>query len=118
MSVQSAGKPAITHFQVARKFGHHSLIRLQLETGRTHQIRVHMAHLNYPLLGDPLYGGRAQPPAGVDEKLRAEIQGFRRQALHAERLSFEHPTSHDPVSFEAPLPGDFKHLLDALILYD
>jgi 23S rRNA pseudouridine1911/1915/1917 synthase len=118
MAVQNGGKLAITHFQVARKFAHHSLIRLQLETGRTHQIRVHMAHINYPLLGDPVYGGRLRIPAGVDDALMEVIRGFRRQALHAERLSFIHPRSRETVSFEAPLPQDFQQLLDGLIEYD
>jgi len=118
MAVLNGGKAAITHFQVARKFNHHSLVKLQLETGRTHQIRVHMAHINHPLLGDTVYGGRARIPAGVDDALRQAIQGFKRQALHAERLSFEHPRSHQMVSFTAPLPDDFQHLLDALIQYD
>jgi 23S rRNA pseudouridine1911/1915/1917 synthase len=118
MSVQAGGKLAITHFQVARKFKHYSLIKIQLETGRTHQIRVHMAHINYPLLGDSVYGGRARIPAGIDEALRNLIQDFKRQALHAERLSFEHPRSHEMVSFEAPLPEDFESLLEALIRYD
>ncbi|MCP4470249.1 MAG: 23S rRNA pseudouridine(1911/1915/1917) synthase RluD [Gammaproteobacteria bacterium] len=118
MSVQSGGKTAITHFQVARKFAHHSLVRVQLETGRTHQIRVHMAHINYPLLGDSLYGGRQRIPVGVDEALADVIQGFRRQALHAERLSFEHPGSRELLSFEAALPDDFATLLEALKRYD
>ena len=118
MSVQAGGKLAITHFQVARKFNHYSLIKIQLETGRTHQIRVHLAHLNYPLLGDSVYGGRARIPAGIDNALRPLIQDFKRQALHAERLSFEHPRSHEMVSFKAPLAEDFESLLEALIRYD
>jgi 23S rRNA pseudouridine1911/1915/1917 synthase len=118
MAVLNGGKAAITHFQVARKFGHYSLVKLQLETGRTHQIRVHMAHIKYPLLGDTVYAGRARVPAGVDDALRQVIQGFKRQALHAERLSFEHPRSHEMVSFAAPLPDDLQGLLDALIQYD
>ena len=118
MAVVASGKTAITHFQVARKFAHHSLLRLQLETGRTHQIRVHMAYLQCPLLGDSLYAGRAHLPAGVDEALRDIIRNFHRQALHAERLSFEHPATHEPVSFEAPLPADFAALLEALEQYD
>ena len=118
MSVQTGAKPAITHFQVARKFNHYSLIKIQLETGRTHQIRVHMAYINYPLLGDRLYGGRERIPAGIHEALRPVIQEFSRQALHAERLSFEHPRSHEPVSFNAPLPEDFENLLESLIQYD
>ncbi len=118
MTVQDGGKSAITHFQVARKFERYSLIKIQLETGRTHQIRVHMAHINYPLLGDAVYGGRVRIPAGVDETMLPVIQDFKRQALHAERLSFEHPGSHQMVSFEAPLPDDFERLLEALIRYD
>jgi 23S rRNA pseudouridine1911/1915/1917 synthase len=118
MAVLNGGKTAITHFQVARKFGHYSLVKLQLETGRTHQIRVHMAHIKYPLLGDTVYAGRARIPAGVDDALRQVIQGFKRQALHAERLSFEHPRSHEMVSFAAPLPDDLQGLLDALVQYD
>ena len=118
MSVQSGGKPAITHFQVVRKFTHHSLVKVQLETGRTHQIRVHMAHIKYPLLGDSLYGGRQRIPAGADETLAAAIKAFRRQALHAQRLSFEHPGSRELVSFEAALPADFSTLLDVLKQYD
>ncbi len=118
MSVQNGGKLAITHFQVERKFAHHSLVRVQLETGRTHQIRVHMAHINYPLLGDSLYGGRQRIPAAADENLVSTIQGFGRQALHAKRLSFEHPASRELVSFEAALPEDMAALLEALKRYD
>jgi 23S rRNA pseudouridine1911/1915/1917 synthase len=118
MAVVTSGKTAITHFQVVRKFAHYTLIKLQLETGRTHQIRVHMAYLQYPLLGDSLYGGRPRLPAGIDDALAAAIQGFHRQALHAERLGFEHPRSREPVSFEAPLPADFAALLEALQRYD
>ena len=118
MAVSGGGKTAITHFQVARKFAHHSLVKLQLETGRTHQIRVHMAHIQHPLLGDTLYAGRARIPPGVDAALADAIRGFQRQALHAERLSFEHPRKRQPVSFEAPLPADFAALLEALKQYD
>ncbi len=114
MSVQKHGKTAITHFQVARKFPHHSLIDVQLETGRTHQIRVHMAHINYPLLGDPVYGGRPGLPPGISSALADLLRGFKRQALHARRLSFKRPGSHEICSFEAPIPQDFQALLDAL----
>ena len=118
MSVQQNGKPALTHFQVVRKFRHYSLLRLQLETGRTHQIRVHMAHINYPLLGDPVYGGRPRLPAGVDDSRSEQIRHFRRQALHAEKLAFVHPSKREPVEFEAPLPADFRQLLAALERHD
>jgi len=114
MSVQETGKIAITHFQVAKKFRHHSLINVQLESGRTHQIRVHMAHIRHPLLGDSLYGGRLKLPPRINDQLAAQIQGFKRQALHARRLSLEHPRSHQMVSFEAPIPDDLAQMLDAL----
>ena len=114
MSVQEHGKLAITHFQVARKFPFHSLINVQLETGRTHQIRVHMAHINHPLLGDPAYGGRLRIPAGISTEFADQLRGFKRQALHARRLSFKRPGSDEQLSFEAPVPQDFQTMLDAL----
>ena len=118
MSVQNHGKTAITHFQVARKFTHHSLINVQLETGRTHQIRVHMAHINYPLLGDPVYGGRPRLPAKITSELASRLRDFRRQALHARRLSFVLPGSDQLCSFEAAIPQDFQIVLDALGEFD
>ena len=118
MAVLEEGKLAVTHFQVERRFNHYSLLRLQLETGRTHQIRVHMAHLQYPLLGDPVYGGRGQVPAGADAELIDAVRGFGRQALHAERLGFIHPRSRQAVSFEAALPADFANLLKVLEAHD
>lgn len=118
MSVQEDGKLSVTHFQVARKFKNHSLIDVQLETGRTHQIRVHMAHIRHPLLGDSMYAGRLKIPAGIDEAFRLHLQAFKRQALHARRLSFEHPASRELVSYVAPIPPDFQGMLDALIEYD
>ncbi|MFT5658567.1 MAG: 23S rRNA pseudouridine1911/1915/1917 synthase [Gammaproteobacteria bacterium] len=114
MSVQSHGKHAITHFQVAQKFPHHTYINVQLETGRTHQIRVHMAHIHYPLLGDALYGGRFRLPAGVDAELGEMMRNFGRQALHARYLSFDHPKTKQPCRFEAPIPEDFQNMLTAL----
>ena len=114
MSVQKHGKSAVTHFQVARKFDHHSLINVQLETGRTHQIRVHMAHINYPLLGDPVYGGRPRLPAGISPALANQLRGFKRQALHARRLSFKRPGHDEYCSFEAAIPQDLQIMLDAL----
>ncbi len=114
MAVSERGKTAITHFQVAQKFQHHSLINVQLETGRTHQIRVHLAHIKYPLLGDPVYGGRERIPASIDRELAKCIHDFKRQALHARRLSFEHPASGEVCQFEAAIPADFQQLLKAL----
>jgi 23S rRNA pseudouridine1911/1915/1917 synthase len=114
MAVQAKGREAVTHFSVREKYRAHCLIDVQLETGRTHQIRVHLAHIRHPLLGDPVYGGRLSLPAGITPELEQVIRGFRRQALHARRLSFEHPASRDPLSFEAPLPDDLAHLIEVL----
>lgn len=118
MSVQASGKPAITRLEVVRRFRHHSLLRASLETGRTHQIRVHLAHIHHPLIGDPVYGGRGRVAAGVAPPLAALIERFSRQALHAERLRFEHPTSREPVEFTASPPADFAALLEALESHD
>lgn len=118
MAVRADGKPAITHFQVARRFDHFTRVELQLETGRTHQIRVHMAHIHHPLIGDPDYGGRAQLAAGIAPELATLIRGFARQALHARRLRLLHPRSGEASEFEAPLPRDMQALLDALEQYD
>jgi len=87
---------------------------VRLETGRTHQIRVHLAHVGYPIVGDPVYGGRRRIPAGATPQLLAALDSFRRQALHAARLEFVHPKSGKSVSFDAPLPADFRQLLGAM----
>lgn len=113
-AVVHSGKPAVTHYRVAERFRVHTHVQVKLETGRTHQIRVHMAHINYPLVGDPLYGGRLQIPAASSPELSECLRGFRRQALHARRLAFDHPVSGDPVAFQAPLPADLQDLLDQL----
>ncbi len=114
MSVQDSGKPAITHFSVRERFRAHTYIDVRLETGRTHQIRVHFAHRRHALLGDPVYGGRLALPRGAGDRLIEALRRFRRQALHAARLEFAHPDSGERVSFEAQLPADFEQLLDAL----
>ena len=114
MSVQPGGREAVTHYRVLDRFGHHTLLQVQLETGRTHQIRVHMAHLGKPLVGDPLYGGRLRLPAGISRGLMQTLQQFRRQALHARQLGFVHPSTGAEVLYEAPRPADFAALLDAL----
>jgi 23S rRNA pseudouridine1911/1915/1917 synthase len=108
------GKRAVTHYRMRERFRAHSLLQCQLETGRTHQIRVHMAHINHPLLGDPLYGGGLKLPKGASPELIAVLRGFRRQALHAERLSFVHPINREPVQFEAARPVDMESLISAL----
>ena len=108
------GKHAVTHYRLRERFRAHSLIQCSLETGRTHQIRVHMAHISHPLVGDPLYGGGLKLPKGATPELVAALRGFRRQALHAERLAFEHPVTHEPLSFSAERPVDQQALIDAL----
>jgi 23S rRNA pseudouridine1911/1915/1917 synthase len=114
MAVVSGGKPAVTHYRVVERFRAHTLVRLRLETGRTHQIRVHMAHIHCPVTGDPVYGGRLRQPRGAGDSLRTVLQGFRRQALHAQRLALQHPGSGEPVSWEAPVPLDMQELIEAL----
>ena len=114
MAVRRDGREAVTHYRLEERFRGHALLRVQLETGRTHQIRVHLAHAGLPLVGDPVYGGRRRLVAGLGEAARAALLGFRRQALHAARLALAHPVTGRPVRFEAPLPADFRELLAAL----
>lgn len=114
MAVIERGRPAVTHYRIDRRFRAHTQLNIRLETGRTHQIRVHMAHIGCPLVGDPVYGGRPKFPRGCDEALRQLLQGFGRQALHAKRLSFDHPVSGEALSFESPLPQDMRDLGAAL----
>ena len=114
MAVNPMGKPSITHFRVLEHFRGHTLLKVILETGRTHQIRVHMAHLRHPVFGDPVYGRRLQLPAGADEALKQVLRGFKRQALHAKRLQFDHPVEHRPMRFDCAIPADMRALLDAL----
>ncbi len=108
------GKRAVTHYRLRERFRAHTLVQCNLETGRTHQIRVHLAHIHHPLVGDPLYGGGLRLPKGASEALVAALRGFRRQALHAERLAFVHPATGEALAFSAPRPADLDALLDAL----
>lgn len=114
MAVRESGRPAVSHYRVVERFRAHTWIRVSLESGRTHQIRVHMAHIRYPLVGDPVYGGRLRLPPGIRPELEAILRGFRRQALHAGRLALIHPLDGEPRTWTAPLPDDFRHLIDAL----
>jgi 23S rRNA pseudouridine1911/1915/1917 synthase len=113
-AVREDGREAVTHYRVLQRFRGHTHIRLQLETGRTHQIRVHMAYIRYPLVGDRVYGGRLLLPKGASERLIEALRTFKRQALHAARLAFEHPITGKPVDVTSPLPADMQALLAAL----
>jgi 23S rRNA pseudouridine1911/1915/1917 synthase len=108
------GRHAVTHYRLRERFRAHSLLQCNLETGRTHQIRVHMAHIHHPLVGDPLYGGGLKLPRGATDELVVALRGFRRQALHAERLAFAHPVTGEPLTFSAERPADQLGLIDAL----
>ncbi len=114
MSVQDNGREAVTHYTVAERFRAHTLVDVKLESGRTHQIRVHFAWRRHALLGDPVYGGRLALPKGASEPLIDALRQFRRQALHAVRLAFEHPMTGDEVDVKAPLPDDLQTLLETL----
>ncbi len=113
-AVRENGKPAVTHYRVAKRFTRHTLVQVKLETGRTHQIRVHMAHIRFPLLGDQVYGGRFQMPPNCSERLEKELRSFKRQALHAAKLGLLHPLTDEYCEWEQALPDDMTRLLDAL----
>jgi len=111
MVVREDGRPAVTHYRVRERLGGHTLLQVELETGRTHQIRVHMAHIKRPIVGDPMYGSGMRLPRGASDGLIEALRGFRRQALHAERLAFDHPVSGRAVEVDAPMPEDLASLL-------
>jgi 23S rRNA pseudouridine1911/1915/1917 synthase len=114
MAIRDGGRDAVTHYRVIRRFRAHTHVRVQLETGRTHQIRVHLTHIGYPLVGDKVYGGRLALPKGVSEDLRQALRGFPRQALHAARLQLEHPVTGKSLEVASPLPQDMVQLLARL----
>lgn len=114
MAVRQGGRESVTHYRVIRRFRAHTHVRVQLETGRTHQIRVHLAHAGFPIVGDRVYGGRLAFPRGASDALREALRNFPRQALHAARLEFAHPVSGKAVSCVAPLPADMQELLRVL----
>lgn len=114
MSVREGGREAVTHYRVLKRFRAHTQVVVQLETGRTHQIRVHLAHIRYPIVGDPVYGRRLTLPPAATPRLKEILHGFHRQALHARRLGLTHPVSGEAMQWQAPLPADMQKLVDAL----
>jgi 23S rRNA pseudouridine1911/1915/1917 synthase len=118
MTVREGGREAITHYRVIKRFRAHTHVRVQLETGRTHQIRVHLAHAGFPIVGDKVYGGRLTLPKGASETLRQALRDFPRQALHASRLQFDHPVTGKPIECVSPLPADMRGLLEVLAAED
>lgn len=114
MAVVERGRPAVTHYRIIERFRAHTHVRVELETGRTHQIRVHMAHIRHPLVGDPLYGGRPRLPKSPSVALVAGLREFKRQALHARRLELVHPVTGAQLALESPLPADMRALLEIL----
>jgi len=114
MAVREDGKEAVTHYRVLHRYRGHTHVRVKLESGRTHQIRVHMLHVHYPLVGDKVYGGRMLLPKGAAPELIEAVRGFKRQALHAARLAFAHPVSGEPIANDAALPEDMQALLKVL----
>ena len=114
MAVTFSGRPSVTHYRVLEKYRLHTRLRLRLETGRTHQIRVHMSHITHPLVGDPVYGGRPRPPKNATPELLSTLRGFKRQALHAAMLSLYHPITGELMTWHADLPDDFVELVEVL----
>ena len=114
MAIRGSGRPAVTHYRVLERFRAHTYLSVKLETGRTHQIRLHLSHIQYPIVGDPKYGGRFGLPRGATPGLIDTLRGFRRQALHAATLGFEHPRTGKRLTLQAGVPADFGELLEAL----
>ena len=111
MAIRESGRPAVTHFRVLERFRAHTFLSVQLETGRTHQIRLHLSHRKYPIVGDPVYGGRFAPPRGASPALLGTLRAFKRQALHAATLGFDHPRTLKRLTLQCPVPADFEQLL-------
>lgn len=118
MAVSPFGKHAVTHYRLLKRFNANSHIRVKLETGRTHQIRVHMAHIHYPLVGDTTYAGRLKIPSGASDTLKEALRNFDRQALHAKKITLIHPSTEEEMSWESDLPQDMIDLLEELAASD
>ena len=114
MAVREDGRPAVTHYRVLERFRAHTYLNVKLDTGRTHQIRLHLSHLHYPIAGDQVYGGRFAQPKGANQRLLETLRGFKRQALHATSLAFDHPRTGKRLSLQSAVPADFAELLAAL----
>jgi 23S rRNA pseudouridine1911/1915/1917 synthase len=114
MAVRQDAKQAITHYRVVDRYRGHTRVKVSLETGRTHQIRVHMSHIHYPIVGDSVYGGRLILPRGASDALKEALRGFKRQALHAAQLGLLHPSSQQEVRWKAPMPEDMQQLIEVL----
>jgi 23S rRNA pseudouridine1911/1915/1917 synthase len=111
MAVVETGKHAVTHYRIMEKYRSCTRLKVKLETGRTHQIRVHMSHIHHPIVGDKTYGGRVQLAKGMTDELITALRQFKRQALHAFAVGFEHPITHEEVRLEAELPEDMQTLI-------
>jgi 23S rRNA pseudouridine1911/1915/1917 synthase len=114
MAIRPDGRPSVTHYRVLERFRAHTYLNVKLDTGRTHQIRLHLSHLRYPIAGDQVYGGRFAQPKGATERLFGTLRAFKRQALHATTLAFDHPRTGERLSLHSPLPVDYAELLAAL----
>ncbi|MDC0983533.1 23S rRNA pseudouridine(1911/1915/1917) synthase RluD [Candidatus Thioglobus sp.] len=117
-AVRVNGKESVTHYRIIDRYENHTHIKALLETGRTHQIRVHLSHIGYPLVGDPLYGGRLRFPKKARVEIKEALKAFQRQALHSKKLTLKHPTSGNEMSWKIELPEDMSMLLNALNSFD
>ena len=117
-AISKSGKEAITHYRVINRFKSHTYVKVILETGRTHQIRIHLSHIGHPLIGDPTYGGRVRFPKKACQELKEVLNIFGRQALHSKKLSLIHPVSGESMTWKTDLPDDMKELLNILTEYD
>ncbi len=114
MAVTARGRSAVSHYRVLKKYRAHTLVQVSLESGRTHQIRVHMAHIHFPIVGDPVYGGRLRIPPRATARLAEALHGFKRQALHAAKLALIHPETGQALRWAASVPADMGRLMEAL----
>ena len=117
-TVSTSGKDAITHYRAIERFKNHTHVKAILETGRTHQIRVHLSHVGHPLIGDPMYGGRVRFPKKASEELKEVLLNFKRQALHSKKLTLTHPISGELMSWKVSIPDDMLQLLEVLKKFD